>query len=219
VDANEFRGQWVDPRDAQMPLVAWAEEFLSLSRRLSKTTQQTYRRDLDKYVLPRFGGYRLGQLPADQIENWLNDEIAAGIAPSSVHRHYRTLRRVMQVAVQKQKILSNPCDRVDPPHVPRREMTSRPSAGARAEKFPPPNSSAARLSRRTGRARHGTGRACGRQFSRGLPVAGGGCEGCRAIILGAIIPSSLAALPAAARGAVRTQHESARNARCQRSRI
>jgi hypothetical protein len=48
VDASEFRGQWVDPRDAQMPLAAWAEEFLSLSRRLSRTTQQTYRRDLDR---------------------------------------------------------------------------------------------------------------------------------------------------------------------------
>ena len=67
--------------------------------------------------------YRLGQLPADEIENWLNDEIAAGIAPSSVHRHYRTLRRMLQVAVQKQKILTNPCDRVDPPRVPKREMT------------------------------------------------------------------------------------------------
>ena len=53
VDANEFRGQWVDPRDGQMPLAACVEEFLSLSRRLSRTTQQTYRRDLDKYVLPR----------------------------------------------------------------------------------------------------------------------------------------------------------------------
>jgi len=27
-------------------------EFLSLARRLSPTTQQTYRRDLDKYILP-----------------------------------------------------------------------------------------------------------------------------------------------------------------------
>jgi site-specific recombinase XerC len=117
------RGQWVDPRNADTPLAAWAEEFLSLCRRLSPTTQETYRRDLDKYVLPRFGAYRLGQLPADEIENWLNDEIAAGIAPSSVHRHYRTLRRMLQVAVQKQKILTNPCERVDPPRVPKREMT------------------------------------------------------------------------------------------------
>ena len=32
------------------------------------------------------------------------------------------LRRMLQVAVQKQKILTNPCDRVDPPRVPKREM-------------------------------------------------------------------------------------------------
>ncbi len=73
-------------------------------------------------MLPRFGTYRIGRLPADEIENWLNDEIDAGIAPSSVHRHYRTLRRVLQVAVEKQKIRTNPCDRVDAPRVPKREM-------------------------------------------------------------------------------------------------
>ncbi|GAC1601356.1 MAG: site-specific integrase [Acidimicrobiales bacterium] len=56
------------------------------------------------------------------VENWLDDEIAAGRAPSSVHRHYRTLRRMLQVAVEKQKIVANPCDRVQPPRVPDREM-------------------------------------------------------------------------------------------------
>jgi integrase len=116
------RGAWLDPRDADMALAVWAEEFLALARRLSPTTQDTYRRDLERYVLPRFGEYRLGRLPADEIENWLNDEAADGIAPSSVHRHYRTLRRMLAVAVEKQKILSNPCDRVQPPRVPTREM-------------------------------------------------------------------------------------------------
>ena len=66
--------------------------------------------------------YRLGRLPADEVENWLNDEVAGGLAPSSVHRHYRTLRRMLQVAVEKEKILSNPCERVHPPRVPKREM-------------------------------------------------------------------------------------------------
>jgi integrase len=122
VESDRVRGLWVDPSDADMPLAVWAESFLLLCRRLAPTTQETYRRDLDKYVLPRFGTYRLGQLPADEIENWLNEEITAGIAPSSVHRHYRTLRRMLQVAVQKQKLLTNPCDRVDPPRVPKHEM-------------------------------------------------------------------------------------------------
>lgn len=116
------RGRWIDPRGAEQPLGEWAEEFLSLARRLSPSTQETYARDLCRYVLPRFGSYRLGRMPADEIENWLNDEIAAGIAPSSVHRHYRTLRRVLEVAVEKQKLLANPCDRVAPPRVPKREM-------------------------------------------------------------------------------------------------
>ena len=101
-----------------MPLADWAEEFLSLARRLSPSTQETYARDLQRYILPRFGTYRLGRLPADEIEDWLNDEIAAGLAPSSVHRHYRTLRRVLQVAVEKEQIPANPCDRVQPPRVP-----------------------------------------------------------------------------------------------------
>src|SRR3954447_12255505 len=123
MEASKVRGAWIDPRDADMPLADWAQEFMRLSRRLSPSSQETYRRDLDKYVLARFGAYRIGRIPADEIENWLNDEIESGIAPSSVHRHYRTLRRVLQVAVEKQKLLANPCDRVQPPRVPAREMT------------------------------------------------------------------------------------------------
>ncbi|MFN0026841.1 MAG: tyrosine-type recombinase/integrase [Acidimicrobiales bacterium] len=122
LEADKVKGQWVDPRDSDVPLAVWAVDFLRLCRRLAPTTQETYARDLDDYVLPRFGAYRLGQVPAEEIENWLNDEIDAGLAPSSVHRHYRTLRRLLQVAVEKQKILANPCDRVDPPRVPKREM-------------------------------------------------------------------------------------------------
>lgn len=48
--------------------------------------------------------------------------MAGGLAPSSVHRHYRTLRRILQVAVEKERILANPCERVQPPRVPHREM-------------------------------------------------------------------------------------------------
>lgn len=71
---------------------------------------------------PASAPYRLGHPPADEIENWLNDEVAAGLASSSVHRHYRTLRRLLQVAVEKQRILGNPCDRVQPPRLVPREM-------------------------------------------------------------------------------------------------
>jgi integrase len=123
VEVDKTRGAWLGPRDADTSVEAWADQFLSLCRRLSPTTVETYRRDLRQYVLPRFGRHRLGHFPADDIENWLNDELDAGLAASSVHRHYRTLRRMLQVAVEKQKIAANPCDRVQPPRVPKREIT------------------------------------------------------------------------------------------------
>ena len=36
------RGDWLDPRNAQVPLATWAGEFLSLARRLSLSTQEIY---------------------------------------------------------------------------------------------------------------------------------------------------------------------------------
>jgi integrase len=95
---------------------------MTFARSLAPTTQRTYRRDLWTYVLPRFGSVRLGRLSPEEIEMWLNDELAKGLAPSSVHRHYRTLRRVLQTAVEKDRLLTNPCDRVRPPKVPKTEM-------------------------------------------------------------------------------------------------
>ncbi len=73
MESEKARGTWIDPRGAEMPLATWAEEFLRLCRRLSPTTLEAYRRDLGRYVLPRFGAYRLGRIPPDEIENWLND--------------------------------------------------------------------------------------------------------------------------------------------------
>ena len=113
-------GHLLDPRDAEIPVAKCAEEFLSLARRLSPSTQQTYRRDINKYV--PLGAYKIGRLPANEIENWLNDEVEAGYAPNSVHRHYRTFRRMLQVAVEEENVVANPFARVEPPRVPAREM-------------------------------------------------------------------------------------------------
>jgi integrase len=62
------------------------------------------------------------RLNAEEIEQWLGSELARGLSPSSVHRHYRTLRRVVQAAVEKDRLLVNPCAKVRPPRVAARPM-------------------------------------------------------------------------------------------------
>ena len=123
VEVDKTRGAWLDPADADIPVAQWADTFLGLCRGLSPRTQETYRRDLETYILPKWGAHRIGRMPAEEVERWLLDEIDSGLAPSSVHRHYRTMRRMFQVAVEKQKIVTNPFERVHPPKVPKTEMT------------------------------------------------------------------------------------------------
>lgn len=58
--ADLARGQWLDPAGAQESVAEWAETFLSLCRRLEHNSRVTYERDLRRYVLLRFGEYRIG---------------------------------------------------------------------------------------------------------------------------------------------------------------
>ena len=122
VEVDMERGDWFDPQAGQMLVREWAETWLKASMSLSPTTVQTYRRDLDDSVLPRFGATRLSKVTPEDIEAWLADELELGIAPSSVHRHYRTLRRLLQVAVERDRIAKNPCVKVRPPRVQLRPM-------------------------------------------------------------------------------------------------
>lgn len=116
------RGNWIDPQEGRITVAAWAEEFLRIVVNLRASTRYTYERDLAKYVLPRFGQTQLAQVKAVEVQKWLAEELAQGLSPSSVHRHYRTLRRLLQVAVRAEMIPKNACDAVSPPSVPSVEM-------------------------------------------------------------------------------------------------
>ncbi len=116
------RGRWTDPQRGRVTVGAWAKEYLATVVNLRASTRFTYERDLGKYVLPRFGQAQLAQVRGVDIQGWLAEELVSGISPSSVHRHYRTLRRLLEVAVQSELIPTNPCDRVTPPVMPRVEM-------------------------------------------------------------------------------------------------
>ena len=120
--ADMQRGVWVDPTAGRVSLAEWAEAYLATVVNLRPGTLSTYRRDLTRYVLPRLGAIHLKRLGPLDIRAWLAEELADGLAPSSVHRHYRTLRRVLQVAVETDMLAKNPCAAVQPPAVPTTEM-------------------------------------------------------------------------------------------------
>ena len=122
VGADMQQGRWVDPSLGRMLLSEWADIFLETATELDPNTRFTYRRDLTRNILPRFGSRALSAIRPVDIRLWLADELKAGIAPSSVHRHYRVLRRVLNVAVATELLQRSPCDGVKAPAVPATEM-------------------------------------------------------------------------------------------------
>ena len=112
------RGSYVDPRLGRITLERWADEWLQGARNLSRGGHDTYRRDLDRHILPVLGKVPVGRLGAQDIDRYLTDG-ADKLAPSTVHRHYRTLHRMLEVARKRGLIARNPCEHVQPPTVPR----------------------------------------------------------------------------------------------------
>lgn len=105
----------------KVSVTTWADQWLAGARNLSAGGRDTYRRDLDRYIIPALGQLPLRQLTPELVDEFLTDELAT-LAPSTVHRHYRTIRRMCQVAVERGALTVNPCDPVHPPRITHTEM-------------------------------------------------------------------------------------------------
>jgi integrase len=116
------RGDYTDTRRSRITLAVWADDWLEGARNLTRGGHDTYRRDLDRHILPVLGKVPVGKLQATDIDRYLTER-GVLVAPSTVHRHYRTLHRMLAVAVERGLIARNPCEHVHPPRIPRTEMT------------------------------------------------------------------------------------------------
>lgn len=105
----------------RITVAALSREWLNAGVHLAPGTIATYKRDLNLYILPNFGDLQVSRLSPMMIQRWIAEELKR-LAPSSVHRHYRTLRTMLGYGVTIGYLLKNPCDKVNPPRIPRREM-------------------------------------------------------------------------------------------------
>src|SRR6202521_1509048 len=103
----------------------WAELFLenySKPPLRSDKTHESHQRAI-KHLMHAFGSRKLTDLSADMIEGYLRTRLRARIRrktragmiekgvvkPSTVHQEFRVFRRVLNVAVRKRLLPSNPC--------------------------------------------------------------------------------------------------------------
>jgi site-specific recombinase XerD len=109
-------------RPSKLTVAEFADQWLAGAHNLREGGRSLYRRDLDRHILPALGIVRVDRLTPADIDRFLADEAEAGVAASSRHRHWRTLRAMLNVAEDRDLIGRSPMRKVRPPRVPRTEM-------------------------------------------------------------------------------------------------
>lgn len=111
------RGDHINPNDNQryfeQVVEAWQATWLDLEPK----TRAGYKAILNRHVLPRWRGVRIGAISPEAIQVWIN-ELAADRHPNTVRRIYSVLRAVLKVAVERRYLMANPCDAVKLPRAP-----------------------------------------------------------------------------------------------------
>ena len=107
-------------RPRSMSVGDWADQWLTGAHNLRPKTRKVYAETIAR--LGPLEDVALTRLTPAAIDEWLAARAAAGAAASSVHRDYRTLRRMLNVAHQRGHLLANPISQVAAPLVPATEM-------------------------------------------------------------------------------------------------
>jgi integrase len=109
----------------------WAEWYLENRSQPPFRAEKTHRENLNalKFLLPRFGQLELSTITSESIESYLRDRLNSGrrvhtkfglehrgrLKPATVHKEFRILKRMLNIAKKKRRLAANPCDGVEFP--------------------------------------------------------------------------------------------------------
>jgi integrase len=120
--ADLSRGDWFDPRRAQVLFGDWADTW---KKNVVDLRPSTFARDegyLNRYILPVFGEMPLGDISVGLIRTWVSELNASGLAPATVVKAGQILSKVLRSAVEEGIISTNPTSSVRLPRLERHEM-------------------------------------------------------------------------------------------------
>lgn len=113
-------GDYLPPDRGKLTLADWSNQWLAGAHNLRPATVDAYQAAL-RHILPELGELSLTAVTPERVDEYLQAK-ARELSPSTVHRHYRTLRRVFKVAVQRDKLRRSPMDSVAAPRIPASEI-------------------------------------------------------------------------------------------------
>lgn len=102
-----------------MTVEQWMNHWLEheVDRKLRATTAASYRRNVNRWIIPHLGRHKLARLRPDHIEALYAAMQDHGLADASRRQVHAILRRSLVIAERQRRIQFNPAMKVDPPPV------------------------------------------------------------------------------------------------------
>ncbi len=119
----------------RMTLGAFLEQWLAdvVWQRNRPSTAQGYEFYVRKYIIPVLGRHQIRKLAPQQVQRFLNETHAKGLAPRTVQYIRAILRRALNQALRWELVARNVATLADPP--PGRSPEMRPLTTADARQF------------------------------------------------------------------------------------
>jgi integrase len=111
---------YVDPTTGDVTWQTAAEEWLKTKATLKVRTRAGYEGMISgkrSKLRARFGDAAVGRIRREDVQAYVAELAASGIAASTVRNHFYVLHQVLAEQVKRRRIPFNPCADVDLPHV------------------------------------------------------------------------------------------------------
>ncbi len=112
-EADKTKGTLVFPSTLTLEnwLLYWLNDIKSI--KCEETTLYGYRNIIDNHLIPGLGSYKLQELNQTIINKYFKSKKDAGLSNNTIRKHYDLLKDALKHAVNEDKILRNPLDRIE----------------------------------------------------------------------------------------------------------
>src|SRR5215207_1995380 len=115
-------------------LSEYLERWLNESVRgsVKPVTHQSYEMLVGKHVVPALGNVKLSNLTPAHVQGFYRSKLDAGLSPRTVQYIHVVLHRALKQALRWSLVVRNVAEAVDPPRVPKKDVTPLSPEQARA---------------------------------------------------------------------------------------
>lgn len=113
-EANKTKKTLVIP--VSTSLSEWIDYWLNdvKSIKCEETTLYGYRNIINNHIVPELGKYKLQEITPKIINKYFKFKLDSNLTKATVRKHYDLLKDVFKQAVNEDKILKNPIDKIEP---------------------------------------------------------------------------------------------------------